>query len=83
MPGGYDPHAPRAVLVTKREMNEIEREMNNKGTTLIPLSIGLSNNLVKIEFVLARGKKLHDKRQTLREKAQKRDVNREHKATLK
>ena len=83
MPGGYDPNAPRIVLVTKREMNEIEREMNNKGTTLIPLSIGLSNNLVKIEFVLARGKKLHDKRQTLREKAQKRDVNREHKATLR
>jgi len=83
MPGGYDPHTPRVVLVKKRELEEIEREMNNKGTTLIPLAIGLQNNLVKIEFVLARGKKMHDKRQTLREKAQRRDVNREHKTSLK
>ena len=83
MPGGYDPNAPRVVLVSKRELREIQREMNNKGTTLIPLAIGLSHNLIKIEFVLARGKKMHDKRETLKVKAQKRDAAREHSATLR
>ncbi len=77
--GGYDPEHPRKLLVKKRELARIEREMNNKGTTLIPIAVGLVGNFIKIEFALARGKKKYDKRQGLKERAQKRDAERENK----
>jgi len=77
--GGYDGERMRKVLIKKREIAQIERELNNKGTTLIPIAVGVSNNLIKIEFGLARGKKKYDKRQDLKERAQKRDAERENK----
>lgn len=83
MPTGYDPEVIRKVLVTKRELATIEKELNNKGTTLIPLSIDMQNNRVKISFALARGKKKYDKREDLKMRAQKRDAERENKVRFK
>ena len=77
--GGYDPDQARKLLVTKRELGHIERELHNRGTTLIPISVGLVGNFIKVQFALARGKKKYDKRNDLKERAQKRDAERDSK----
>ncbi len=70
----------RKLLLTKRELKRLQAAMKEKGFTLIPLKVFLNdNNLVKVEIGLARGKKTHDKRETIK----KRDTEREIKRFLK
>jgi SsrA-binding protein len=70
----------RKLLLQKKEIKKIESKLKEKGYTLVPLRIYLNEKgLVKIEIGLAKGKKLHDKRETLRQK----DVEREMKRYLK
>ena len=76
----HDPLRERKLLLQKREINKIEASLKEKGYTLIPLRIFLSSkNLVKVEIGLAKGKKLYDKRETIKQK----DVEREMKRYLK
>ena len=76
----HDPVRDRKLLLQKREIRKIESKLKEKGYTLIPLLIFFNDkNLVKVEIGLARGKKLHDKRETIR----KRDVEREMKRYIK
>ena len=76
-------HAPlrdRKLLLQRKEIRKIESKLKEKGYTLVPLRIFLNDRgLVKMEIGLAKGKKLHDKRETLRKK----DVEREIKRHLK
>ena len=69
-----DPLRTRKLLLNRREINKIEGLISQKGFSLIPLKIYLKNGLVKMELGIARGKKLYDKRQDLKEKAIKRDI---------
>jgi SsrA-binding protein len=70
----------RKLLLQKKEIKKIESKLKEKGYTLVPLRIYLNEKgLFKIEIGLAKGKKLHDKRETLRQK----DVEREMKRYLK
>ena len=69
-----DPLRTRKLLLNRREINKIEGLISQKGFSLIPLKIYLKNGLVKMELGVARGKKLYDKRQDLKEKAIKRDI---------
>lgn len=76
----HDPLRERKLLLQKREIKKIESKLKEKGYTVVPLRIFLNEkNLVKVEFGLAKGKKLHDKRETIRQK----DVEREMKRHLK
>ncbi len=76
----HDPVRDRKLLLQKREIKKIESKLKEKGYTLVPLRIFFSEKaLVKVEIGLAKGKKLHDKRETLRQK----DVQREMKRYLK
>lgn len=76
----HDPVRDRKLLLQKREIRKIEGKLKEKGFTIVPLHIYFNDkNLVKIEIGLAKGKKLHDKRETLRNK----DVEREMKRYLK
>ena len=76
----HDPVRDRKLLLTKREISKIESKLKEKGYTLIPLRMFINEkNLVKIEVGLARGKKLHDKRESIKQK----DVEREMKRFLK
>ena len=59
----------------KKEIAKLSGLTAAKGYSLIPLSLYLKNGLVKMEIGLARGKKLYDKRQDLKEKAVKRDID--------
>ncbi len=70
----------RKLLLTIRELRKIETKMKDKGYTIVPLRVFFNDrNLVKVEIGLGRGKKLHDKRDTLKKK----DTDREMKRFLK
>ena len=71
----------RKLLMHKEEIARFERKMQAKGYTMVPLKVYLKNGLVKVEIGLAQGKKLYDKRETLKEKSQKREIEREIKGT--
>lgn len=76
----HDPLRDRKLLLEKREIRKIESKLKEKGYTLIPLRIFFNEKgLVKMEIGLAKGKKLHDKRDTIKQK----DVEREMKRYLK
>ncbi len=75
----HEPLQERKLLLTKRELKKLESKLTEKGYTIVPLKIFFNeNNLAKIEIGLGKGKKLHDKRETI----QKRDVEREMKRHL-
>lgn len=63
-----DPIRKRKLLLHKREIRKLIAETQQKGFTLIPLSLYLKNGLVKVEIALAKGKKLYDKRDTIAKK---------------
>ena len=76
----HDPIRDRKLLLQKREINKIETKLKEKGYTLIPLLIFFNEkNLIKVEIGLGKGKKLHDKRETIK----KRDVEREMKRFIR
>ncbi len=76
----HDPLRDRKLLLQKREIKKIETKLKEKGYTLVPLRIFFNEkNLAKIEIGLAKGKKLHDKRESIKQK----DVEREMKRYLK
>lgn len=73
----HDPLRDRKLLLEKREIRKIEAKLKEKGYTLVPLRIYFNEkNLAKIEIGLARGKKLHDKRESIRQKDAERDMKR-------
>jgi len=78
--GGWDnvdPDRKRKLLLHKKEIRLLEQKTRERGLTLVPLSMYFNtNSLVKVELALARGKKLHDKRQSMAERDAKRDIER-------
>jgi len=67
----------RKLLVHKKEIEKIKRSLNDKGTSVIPLKIYFKGSLIKIELGVGKGKKNIDKRESIKEKDTKRDVERE------
>ena len=73
----HDPIRERKLLLNRREIKKIEGKIKEKGYTIIPLRIFFNEkNMVKIEIGLARGKKLHDKRDTIRQRDTEREMKR-------
>ena len=67
----------RKLLLTKRELRKIETRMKDKGYTIVPLKVFFNDKqLVKVEIGLGRGKKLFDKRDTLKKKDAERELKR-------
>jgi SsrA-binding protein len=76
----HEPLRERKLLLQKREIRKIESKLKEKGYTLIPLRIFINEKgLLKVEIGLAKGKKLHDKRETIKQ----RDVEREMKRFIR
>jgi len=76
---GYSTHTPvrdRKLLLHKKELLNLRKMVDEKGKTLIPLSMYLKGGRVKVEFGLAQGKKMWDKRKSKMEKDVKRQVDR-------
>jgi SsrA-binding protein len=72
----HDPLRRRKLLLHKREIRRLIGKVQEKGFTLIPLRLYFSNGKVKVELGLAKGKKLFDKRETLKRKTMERDMER-------
>lgn len=73
----HRPRADRKLLLNRKEIDKIEKFLKVKGNTVIPLRLFISEKgWAKIEIGLAKGKKLHDKREDLKEKDDKRDMDR-------
>lgn len=75
----YDNHEPRRdrkLLLHRREINRLTGKLQEKGLTLVPLKIYLKDSRAKVELGVARGKKFYDKRQSLRERDDRRQMDR-------
>lgn len=75
----YDPTRPRKVLVHKAELRKITEKKNSEGLTIVPICVYTKGSLIKIEFALARGKKKHEKRESIK----KRDTEKRMKEEMK
>ena len=76
---GYAPHDPirdRKLLLHKKEIHKLEELMGEKGLTLIPLAVYLKRGKAKVEIGVARGLKRYDKREKVKERESKRDLDR-------
>ncbi len=73
----------RKLLLSKREIREIDQSINQKGYTLVPLKLYFKKGYAKVLMGLAKGKKQHDKREDIKERDQKRDLERQYKGTYK
>lgn len=71
-----DPLRPKRLLLHKGEIRTLIGETTQDGCTLVPLSVYLKGSLVKIELAVCKGKKLYDKRNDLKEKTARRDIDR-------
>lgn len=72
-----DPIRSRKLLMHKKEIIKLSQQINEKGLTIIPLKMYYKKNNVKVSIALARGKKLHDKRQALKERDIKREIDKQ------
>ncbi len=70
------PKRARKLLLHRREIADIAQKIIEKGLTLVPLEIYFKNGIAKIQMALAKGKKLHDKRETLKKSEAKREMDR-------
>ncbi len=79
---GHDPVRPRKLLLHKRQIERLAGKSREKGYTVIPLAMLLDGNWIKVEIALARGKHLHDKRETLRRRTLDREAEKAMKGEL-
>ena len=75
-PDQNDPIRDRKLLLHKNQIDKLRGAKNQQGLTIIPLSIYLKRNLIKVEIALARGKKRYDKRATIKERDSNREIAR-------
>ncbi|MDA9602566.1 SsrA-binding protein SmpB [Flavobacteriaceae bacterium] len=73
----HKPKAQRKLLLNKKELNKLYKEVKNGGLTIVPLRLFINEKgFAKIRIALARGKKLYDKRETIKDRENKRDLDR-------
>src|SRR5689334_4899935 len=73
----HDPIRERKLLLNKRELSKLQAKIKEKGYTIIPLRLFFNEkNLAKLEIGLGKGKKLHDKRETIRQRDTERELKR-------
>ena len=72
----HEPERPRKLLLHRKEIAQIERATQEKGTTIIPTRLYLKNGYAKVEVAIATGKKLYDKRQDIAKRDAQRQVER-------
>ena len=73
----HKPTSERRLLLNKRELKSLKKEIDTKGNTIVPLKLFINDNgWAKLEIALAKGKKIHDKRETIKDRDNKRDLAR-------
>lgn len=73
----HEPLRPRKLLLHKEEIERLDRAMGQEGRALVPLRLYFKHGLAKVELAVARGKRLHDKRQTKARRDAERQMQRE------
>src|SRR5258706_8001797 len=73
----HDRERDRKLLLHKREISRLSGKISERGLTMVPLRLYFKDGRAKVELGLARGKKLHDKRSTLREREVRREMDKE------
>lgn len=82
-PKEYDSERSRKLLLKTREIEELSDYENQKRLTIVPISVYNSGRKLKLEIAVARGKKKYDKRESIKKKDAKRDVEREAKYKIR
>ena len=72
----HEPKRTRKLLLTKKEILKMQKKVKKEGYTIVPLEVYFKQGLAKIEIGLAKGKKLHDKREDIARKTQTREMQR-------
>lgn len=72
----HEPVRPRKLLLHRRQLDKLATAVAQEGLTLVPLSIYLKDGRIKLELGLGRGKKVHDKRASIKERESKREIDR-------
>ena len=72
----HDPDRPRKLLLQSYEIRRLMGKLQERGYTLIPLKLYFKNQHAKVELGLAKGKKKHDKRETIRRREEQRELER-------
>jgi SsrA-binding protein len=72
----HDPERPRKLLLHRREIERLIGKTAERGLTLVPTRVYFSGPRAKVELALARGKEMHDKRRSIKEREQKREIER-------
>lgn len=72
----HDENRDKKLLLNRKEISKIEKLLQDKGTTMIPLEIFTLKNRIKIKLGVVKGKKLYDKRQSIKERDMERDLRR-------
>lgn len=73
----HKPKAERKLLLQKRELKKLSKEVKTSGLTIVPLRVFINERgLAKMQIALAKGKKLYDKRETIKDRDNKRDLDR-------
>lgn len=76
----HEPTRPRKLLLHRQEIAKLTRGLEEKGLTIVPLELFFERGRAKCRIALARGKKLHDKREDIAQRQAKRDIDRAIKA---
>ena len=73
----HNPKSERRLLLNKRELRSLKKDVEAKGNTIVPLKLFINDNgYAKLEIALAKGKKTHDKREVIKDRDSKRDLAR-------
>jgi SsrA-binding protein len=73
----HEPLRPRKLLLKRRELNQLQRKVKERGYSIVPVRIFVNERgLIKMDVALARGKKVYDKRESIKKKDRKRDLER-------
>lgn len=75
-PESFDPERTRKLLFTHKQLNTLHTESEKKGLTIIPIRLYNQDRLIKLEVAIAKGKQQHDKRESLKKRVTKRDIER-------
>ena len=73
----HDPKRPRRLLLHHKEIREMWDAVRQKGVTIVPIRVYLKNGRAKLEIAIAKGKKLHDKREAIARRDAEREMDRE------
>ena len=72
----HEPTRPRKLLVHRKQIDNLTSKVQEKGLTLVPVRLYIKDSIAKVEVALAKGKKLHDKRETIVRRETEREIER-------